>query len=122
MISARVTVVVSSSLVASLAQRLVRQLCTYCKVISADGTASPKKCDRCRQSGFRGRIGLFELLVTNDRIRSLIQSRENATTIRQAALESDMTLLFVDGQSKIQQGRTTLEEVLRVTSLQTVIG
>ena len=113
---------VSSSLVASLAQRLVRQLCLSCKIIAVDGTASPKGCDRCRGSGFRGRIGLFELLVTNDRIRTLIQSRENATTIRQAALESDMTLLFEDGKNKIQQGRTTLEEVLRVTSLQSVVG
>ncbi len=113
---------VSSSLVASLAQRLVRQLCPACKIESADGTASPKGCERCRHSGFRGRIGLFELLVTNDRIRLLIQSRENASSICQAALESEMTLLFADGQTKIKQGRTTLEEVLRVTSLQAVVG
>ena len=113
---------VSSSLVASLAQRLVRQLCSSCKMVAANGTAMPSVCERCRQSGFRGRIGLFELLVTNDRIRTLIQSRENATTIRQAAQESGMTLLFDDGQAKIQQGRTTLEEVLRVTSLQSVVG
>jgi general secretion pathway protein E len=113
---------VASSLVASLAQRLVRQLCPFCKVINEDGSASPKGCDRCRQSGFKGRIGLFELLVTNDRIRTLIQSRENATTIRQSAIEMGMTLLFEDGQNKIKQGRTTLDEVLRVTSLQSVVG
>jgi general secretion pathway protein E len=113
---------VASSLVASLAQRLVRQLCPNCKVIHDDGSASPKGCDRCRQSGFKGRIGLFELLVTNDRIRTLIQSRENATTIRQSAIETGMTLLFEDGQNKIKQGRTTLDEVLRVTSLQSVVG
>ena len=113
---------VSSSLIASLAQRLVRSLCLNCKVLVADGTASPQGCERCRNSGFRGRIGLFELLVTNDRIRTMVQSRENATSIRQAAIESGMTLLFEDGQTKIKQGRTTLEEVLRVTSLQSVVG
>jgi len=112
----------ASSLVASLAQRLVRTLCSSCKMIAPDGTASPKGCDKCRYSGFRGRIGLFELLVTNDHLRSQIQSRENATTIRQTAVDSGMTLLVEDGQNKIMQGRTTLDEVLRVTSLQTVIG
>jgi general secretion pathway protein E len=113
---------VASSLVASLAQRLVRQLCSVCKQIAEDGTASPVGCDHCRHSGFRGRIGLFELLVTNDRIRERIQSRENATQIRQCAVESGMTLLAQDGQDKIKQGRTTLDEVLRVTSLQAVVG
>jgi general secretion pathway protein E len=109
---------VASSLIATLAQRLVRQLCAECKIESADGTFVPKGCNRCRHLGFRGRIGLFELLVTNDRIRELIQSRQNATTIRHSAVESGMTLLFEDGQNKVRLGRTTLEEVLRVTSLQ----
>jgi len=113
---------VASSLVASLAQRLVRQLCGACKIVSMDGTAAPVGCDKCRQSGFRGRIGLFELLVMNDRIRTLVQSRENATVIRQAAMESGLVLLADDGQNKIKQGRTTLEEVLRVTSMQSVVG
>ena len=113
---------VASSLVASLAQRLVRQLCANCKSIDDDGLAIPVGCERCRQSGFRGRIGLFELLVTNDRLRTMIQARENATTIRQAAVEMGMTLLSDDGQSKIRQKRTTLAEVLRVTSLQSVVG
>jgi len=113
---------IASSLVASLAQRLVRQLCPSCKMVLPDGTAKPVGCDKCRRSGFRGRIGLFELLVTNDQIRTLMQSRENATVIRQAAVELGMTLLADDGQTKIKQGRTTLEEVLRVTSLQAVVG
>jgi len=113
---------VASSLVASLAQRLVRQLCKSCKIVNEDGTANPVGCDKCRHSGFRGRIGLFELLVTNDKLRELIQSRENATQIRQCAVESGMTLLSQDGNDKVKQGRTTIEEVLRVTSLQAVVG
>lgn len=82
---------IASSLVASLAQRLVCQLCTACKRIADDGTASPVGCDQCRRSGFRGRIGLFELLVTSDQICERIQSREYATQIRQCAVESGMT-------------------------------
>jgi general secretion pathway protein E len=108
---------VASSLVATLAQRLVRLLCETCKSVHADGTASPVGCDQCRKSGFRGRVGLFELLVMNDRIRALVQSRENATVIRQIAMESGLVLLAQDGQRKIKQGRTTIDEVLRVTSI-----
>ena len=113
---------VASSLIATLAQRLVRQLCPHCKRREADGTCSAVGCAACRHTGFRGRIGLFELLVINDRIRELIQSLENAANIRHAAIEFGMTLLIDDGQSKIQLGRTTLEEVLRVTSMQTVVA
>ncbi len=113
---------VASSIVASLAQRLVRQLCVVCKSTHADGTASPVGCSACRGAGYKGRIGLFELLVFNDRLRELIQSRANATTIRQAAVELGMTLLAEDGQNKVRQGRTTLEEVLRVTSVGAVVG
>ncbi len=111
---------VASSLVASLAQRLVRQLCSVCKAVNADGETTPVGCSACRQSGFRGRIGLFELLVIDDAIRAHVQARDNATEIRQTATKQGMTLLGEDGRNKIRQGRTTLEEVLRVTSLQAV--
>ncbi|MEQ1831026.1 MAG: type II secretion system protein GspE, partial [Pirellula sp.] len=113
---------VASSLVATLAQRLVRVLCDACKNVHEDGTASPFGCELCRRSGFRGRVGLFELLVMNDPIRALVQSRENASVIRQSAIEMGLTLLAEDGRTKIRQGRTTLDEVLRVTSMQTVVG
>ena len=131
---------VSSSLVASLAQRLVRQLCEHCKRPRRGGDAlpdvpddlleahglqhsdligifEPVGCKRCRGTGFSGRIGLFELLVLDDACRELVQSRANAAAIRQAGLESGMHLLSMDGLLKVHQGITTLDEVLRVTTL-----
>ncbi len=135
---------VSSSLVASLAQRLVRRLCDQCKrprrerssgaaglqsvpesllaahQISASelvGVFEPVGCDACRGTGFRGRVGLFELLVLDDACRDLIQTRANASAIRKAGLRGGMHLLSMDGLLKVHQGVTTLDEVLRVTTL-----
>ncbi|MEO1524025.1 MAG: ATPase, T2SS/T4P/T4SS family [Planctomycetota bacterium] len=131
---------VSSSLVASLAQRLVRKLCEDCKrprrggdsvppippgllesrgLVASEmtGVYEPTGCDRCRGTGFRGRIGLFELLVLDDACRDLVQSRANASAIREAGLKSGMQLLSMDGLMKVHQGVTTLDEVLRVTTL-----
>ena len=132
---------VSSSLVASLAQRLVRRLCSLCKqpdpagsksiaappasllqeqgiVLEAlPGVFAPTGCESCRGTGFRGRVGLFELLVMNDTCRELVHSRGNASQIREAGMESGMHLLATDGLLKIHQGVTTLDEVMRVTKL-----
>ena len=133
---------VSSSLVAALAQRLVRRLCDQCKrVAPADAPTppyppqsllrdhaidkqafltevfSPVGCSECRETGYRGRVGLFELLVMDDACRELVQQRANATEVRQAGLESGMHLLASDGLLKVHQGVTTLEEVERVTTL-----
>ncbi|MEM6471128.1 MAG: ATPase, T2SS/T4P/T4SS family [Planctomycetota bacterium] len=132
---------VSSSLVASLAQRLVRKLCDECKQPKSDavstippvpnsllgshgldgaslpGIHEPVGCAACRNTGFRGRVGLFELLVLDDECRDLVQQRENAAAIRDAGLKSGMHLLAMDGLLKVHQGVTTLDEVLRVTTL-----
>ena len=132
---------VSSSLVASLAQRLVRRLCEDCKqpdphrsvslpdppeALLADqgieisdlrGVYAPVGCESCRGTGYRGRIGLFELLVIDDACRDLVQSRGNASQIREAGLAAGMHLLATDGLLKIHQGVTTLDEVVRVTTL-----
>ena len=132
---------VSSSLVAALAQRLVRRLCEHCKerdlersgglpeapaALLADqgvdvselvGVHKPVGCDRCRGTGFLGRIGLFELLVIDDACRELIQTRANASRIRDAGLQAGMHLLSTDGLLKIHQGVTTLDEVVRVTTV-----
>ncbi|TWT98395.1 GspE/PulE family protein [Stieleria varia] len=132
---------VSSSLVAALAQRLVRKLCGQCKRPAAPNSARPPLppdslmksygvdtselagvyvpvgCDACRQTGYRGRVGLFELLLIDDNTRELIQSRANASQIRQAGIDAGMHLLSTDGLLKIHQGVTTLDEVLRVTTL-----
>ena len=121
---------VASSLVASLAQRLIRRLCVQCRqpveqvgipgstpVSSNLDAYRPVGCTACRHTGFSGRVGLFELLITNDELRELIQSRANASKIRDAALSSGLTLLSQDGLEKVRQGATTLAEVLRATSI-----
>jgi type II secretory ATPase GspE/PulE/Tfp pilus assembly ATPase PilB-like protein len=72
-------------------------------------------CESCRQSGYRGRVGIFELLTVNDAIREQIQSRSNATAIRDQAVASGMRILRDDGLAKIAAGATTPEEVQRVT-------
>ncbi|MEM9585643.1 MAG: ATPase, T2SS/T4P/T4SS family [Planctomycetota bacterium] len=127
---------VSSSLVASLAQRLVRRLCSSCKQSDPESESrlpplppeldsakavlqlsKPVGCDECRGTGFRGRIGLFELLVMDDACRELIQTRSNASRIREAGLGGGMRLLSTDGLLKVRQGVTTIDEVLRVTSI-----
>ncbi|MFK7821659.1 MAG: GspE/PulE family protein [Planctomycetaceae bacterium] len=107
---------VSSSLIAALAQRLVRRLCPECKTPSLDGYVVGG-CDACRGSGFAGRVGIFELLVLNERSRSQVESRASAADIRQAAIADGMRMLRRDGLDKIESGVTTREEVERVASL-----
>jgi type II secretory ATPase GspE/PulE/Tfp pilus assembly ATPase PilB-like protein len=71
-------------------------------------------CSKCRGTGYRGRLGLFELLVMDNRCREIVQMRGNASQIRDAALAAGMTLLRDDGFSRALQGETTIEEILRV--------
>ena len=87
----------SSSLLGVLAQRLVR------------------KIDKTEASGYKGRTGVFELLVVDDAIRSQIHSQASEADIRAAALASGMTLMRDDGERLVRSGITTPEEVLRVT-------
>ena len=110
---------VSSSLVAVLAQRLVRRLCPDCRRPSENDGGDPfvpVGCDRCRGTGFRGRLGLFEFLLMTDAIRERVQSRANAAVIRSLALENGMSLLASDGLAKVRAGETTTAEVYRVTT------
>jgi general secretion pathway protein E len=96
----------SSSLLGVLAQRLVRKLCTACR---------GQGCSACGQSGYSGRTGVFELLVTNDTIRSLIHDRATESSLRSAAIEAGMRLMRDDGQRLVQSGITSLQELIRVT-------
>ena len=126
---------VASSLIGVLAQRLVRRICSECKVedteslaqlnqlgdIPSDISPVPYRgtgCEKCRGTGYQGRVGLFELMVVDDHVRSLIQTRSNASQIRDDARKSGMKLLREDGLLKILDGQTTVEEVVRV-SMQT---
>jgi len=123
---------VSSSLVAVLAQRLVRVLCDDCKQpYTADGAqlrqdgwdcaAGPLTlyraggCARCSQSGFLGRVGIFEFMELDEGIKRAIVARADASTLRNAARERGMRSLREDGWLKLAAGQTALEEVLRVT-------
>jgi general secretion pathway protein E len=124
---------VSSSLLAVLAQRLVRRICGECaearllrpeevEFLNANGVEQlPTElhtgvgCEHCRETGLRGRVGIYELLAINDDVRRRIQQRDNASEIRHAALSHGMRLLREDGIEKIRTGVTTVEEVSRVT-------
>ena len=72
-------------------------------------------CEICNSSGYKGRTGLYELLVVDDKIRGLIVKRESLTAIRNAACEAGMKTLRENGLKKVMEGITTIEEVLRET-------
>ncbi len=124
---------VASSLLAVMAQRLVRKLCPHCRVpynVTDEELAqvglTPEQvtqraifkpgsgCDHC-QNGYSGRTGIHELLLINDEIRSLILQRYDSNTIKNAALKFGFETLRIDGARKALQGITSLEEVLMVT-------
>ncbi|MCG1041164.1 type II secretion system ATPase GspE [Mycetohabitans sp. B8] len=108
----------ASSLLGVLAQRLVRQLCPVCKRQSVeDGRVQwhPVGCDKCGHSGYTGRRGVYELLVIDDAIRTLIHRNASDAELLQRARASGMRTLREDAQRWLDTGVTSLEEVLRVT-------
>jgi type II secretion system protein E len=127
---------VASSVEAVMAQRLIRTICSHCKTEQkvdvnylrrigfpeADiGTAKiwhGAGCENCRQQGYQGRKGIYELLLVTENIRPLIMNRAPATTIAQRAIEAGMRTLRTDGWNKVKAGETTIEEVLRVTQME----
>jgi type II secretory ATPase GspE/PulE/Tfp pilus assembly ATPase PilB-like protein len=76
----------------------------------------PAGCTRCRDTGYRGRVGLFEVMVISEEIRSLIITRASAGEIRRVAIEQGMRPLVEDGLDKVRAGETTLAEIARVTA------
>ncbi|MBU0503529.1 MAG: GspE/PulE family protein [Candidatus Omnitrophota bacterium] len=121
---------IASSLIGVLAQRLVRVICPNCKeeyaaseeVYKRLGLSKDKSihlyrgkgCVQCRNSGYKGRIGIFEAMVLDDNLRELIISNKPASAIKEAAKTAGMSLLEDDGFDKVLKGITTIEEVLRV--------
>ncbi len=119
---------VSSSLIGVLAQRLVRMICPKCKEPYEPGQKIVDKlelagnittyhgagCEYCRNTGYRGRTGIFELMIVNSEIRQLILERASSDVIRKMAVSQGMQLLRESGLEKVGQGITTIEEVLRV--------
>ncbi|MEN6427117.1 MAG: type II secretion system ATPase GspE [Phycisphaerales bacterium] len=125
---------VSSSLIAIVAQRLVRRICPDCRKpsqptaqeLSELGLGSPEEnndaqffvgegCERCFKTGYRGRTGIYEVMLISDRIQDLIYRRETAGTIKKVALDAGMQTLRMDGARKVLAGVTSVAEVLRVT-------
>ena len=96
----------SSSLLGVLAQRLVRKLCTHCQ-----GTG----CEHCHQTGYQGRTGIFELLSTDTGLRELIHNKASEADIRESAKLAGMQLMRDDGMRLVQEGITSMEELIRVT-------
>ncbi|MBK7403392.1 MAG: type II/IV secretion system protein [Phycisphaerales bacterium] len=122
---------VGAAVNAVLAQRLVRRLCQQCKAqepptaemseflemqgIDASQTWVPKGCDRCRNTGYSGRVGIYELLVVDDSTRDVIARNPNVSEFRRLCIGRGMATLRVDGMRKVASGLTTVAEVFRVT-------
>jgi type II secretion system protein E len=124
---------VASSIEAVLAQRLVRLLCPHCKVVDDTPMAQTYRnrvgippsatlyravgCRECRQTGYHGRRAIFEWMDTNAEIRQMILVSASTDKIREAACRAGMTTLADDGRRLVQEGVTTIEEVLSVTTV-----
>jgi type II secretion system protein E len=124
---------VASSVRAIMAQRLVRRLCSNCKepaelsetelralriepgqVFEAQ-VMKPVGCERCRRTGYRGRLGIFEIFIVDDEVRHMINKRSSTLMLRQRARELGMRTLREDGVRKILGGVTSAEEVISIT-------
>jgi general secretion pathway protein E len=124
---------ISSSVIAVVAQRLVRVLCSHCKKpYTPDGMALKSTgitpdhvknttiyraigCKKCFNTGYRGRIGIFEIMVLNGKLKNLILKTYDSNLIKKEALNHNIITLRQDGIQKVLDGITTIEEVLRVT-------
>jgi len=115
---------ITSSLVGVLAQRLVRVICGHCKVLdrivlSPEGEAVQTYrgagCVECGGRGYTSRMGIFEMMDVNDEIRKLVMNNADASVLTRTARKNGMRNLREDGWRKIQDGVTTVEEVIRVT-------
>lgn len=114
-----------------LAQRLIRRLCVHCKAqeppsadmkeylemqgLPTDVLWVNKGCERCRNTGFSGRVGIYELLTVDDQLRDVIARNPNVSEFRRMCVERGMVTLRMDGIRKVAKGLTTVAEVLRVT-------
>jgi len=125
---------VNATLLGVMAQRLIRTLCPHCKkAVAPDELAwreltigfdiplpklmfEPVGCDECRQSGYSGRVGIYELLECNSEIKSLVTQQCEVSPIRDKALENGMHLLRISGAKKVAEGKSTIAEIMRVAS------
>jgi type IV pilus assembly protein PilB len=129
---------IAASLNAVIAQRLVRKICTHCKEpcpapdnlrkyldkagVDPSQVCHGKGCDQCRNSGYAGRAGIFELLVVDEKFRDIINTDTSVMNMRKAFMASGWPGLFEDGLAKVKKGITSIEEVLRVTEVSGGLG
>ena len=125
---------IASSVQAIMAQRLIRILCKECKAVDPNPnpqmlrmagfkpdqigqiqTWKPMGCSHCNNTGYRGRKGIFEMLIMNTQLRELAFNRASVTEVRRAARATGMKTLLDDGQRKILRGMTSVEEIVRIT-------
>jgi general secretion pathway protein E len=105
----------SSSLLGVLAQRLVRKLCEYCKREDDAHRWHPVGCEHCGHSGYKGRTGVYELMVVDEAIQGLVHGRAAESEIVAAARAAGLRTMREDGERLVVEGVTSLEEVVRVT-------
>ena len=105
---------VASTVIGVFAQRLVRRLCTECRVQEADQSWHAPGCRHCDYSGFKGRLGIYELLLISDDTLKLIMEGRSSAELQQHARDNGMGTLLEDGLAKVEQGLTTRDEVFRV--------
>ncbi len=138
---------VASSVSLIVAQRLVRKICDYCRVSTTITETELQKslpstviskhyipvgenkeirvykgqgCKNCRFTGYAGRVGIFEVLMVSKEIRRLITQRQDSDLIMQQAIKEGMVTMLDDGLMKVSQGVTTIEEILRVTRVESL--
>ncbi len=125
---------IASTMLGALAQRLVRRICPHCaETYSVDGDSLSKLgfpvagkeaveltrgkgCQQCRNTGYLGRMGIFEVFPMSTQLKKLIATQANDSELRQVAIREGMTTLREDAWRKVRAGQTTVEEALRVTS------
>jgi general secretion pathway protein E len=105
----------SSSLLGALAQRLVRKLCPACRRVDAHGQWHPVGCPACGGSGYKGRTGVYELMVCNPTTQELIHRRAADAELLEAARKGGLRSMREDGERLVREGVTSLEEVVRAT-------
>jgi general secretion pathway protein E len=105
----------SSSLLGVLAQRLVRKLCVHCRRQDERGRWHPVGCDPCMHTGYKGRTGVYELMVADEKVRALIHNHAAESQLFVAAEAAGLRSMREDGQRLIDEGITSPEEVMSVT-------
>lgn len=123
--------VINSAVLGVVAQRLVRRVCQHCSVPdeiddltmhrfsldSDEGFLKGRGCSRCGQTGYRGRIGIYELLTFTPAVQALVEEKAPVERIRERAVRAGMKLMWRDGLEKARLGLTTLEEVTKAASI-----